>query len=171
MQVLTLLLLLSQQSWAQNPAVSAASPINPSGVVGAPAGPPLSGPELEAATRETATLLRCPVCQGLSVEASPSESAQAMRKEVMALRAAGFSHEQTIEYFEASYGDFIRLEPKKEGFAAWVWALPVLFVVAGGVLVASSVGRSASSAQKPAVDPELQQSLERVRRETSESPK
>jgi cytochrome c-type biogenesis protein CcmH len=154
-------------------AILAAEPINPESIVGAPAGPALSGQLLEEATRETASLLRCPVCQGLSVEASPSESAVAMRNEVKALRAAGFSHEQTIEYFEASYGDFIRLEPKREGFALAVWVLPVIFVAIGGFLVMGSIRAEKIKVEKISgkdLDPALQGKLEQVRRETGELP-
>lgn len=109
----------------------------PSSMVGEPEGPPLAGEALRARTHEAARLLRCVVCQGLSVADSPSETARAMRDEVEALAAAGYGTEQILFYFEASYGEFVRLEPKAEGVNLVVWGAPLAFLTAGvGVLVA-----------------------------------
>lgn len=165
MNVLILLLSLGG-AWAQSPSTGP----DPRAVVGEPAGPTLSGDALELQTKAVATLLRCPVCQGLSVEASPSESAQALRNEVKVLVAAGYDQEQILAYFEASYGDFILLDPKKEGFALWVWVLPVVFLGLGGAVVMGSMkGRPAKAAVAiPPVDPALSSYLERVRNDTKE---
>jgi len=45
---------------------------DPKWVVGDPAGPPRTGADLERETAHVASLLRCPVCQGLSVNDSPA---------------------------------------------------------------------------------------------------
>ncbi|HND34644.1 MAG TPA: cytochrome c-type biogenesis protein CcmH [Myxococcota bacterium] len=144
---------------------------DPRTVVGEPAGPVLSGDVLEAKTKEIAALIRCPVCQGSSVEASPSESARAMRDEVKALVALGYDRDQVTAYFVASYGDFILLEPKKEGFAVWVWLLPPLFLTVAGIGVALHLrGRGLPPPpppRPPPPDPELGDYLERVRKETA----
>lgn len=119
------------------PAASAeAAPVlpaaaDPQPVVGPPLGPPLSGPALDAATQRVASQIRCPVCQGLSVADSPSESAIALKQEVRRIVALGYTDEQCLLYFEASYGEFIRLEPKAEGLNLLVWAGPVALVVIG----------------------------------------
>ena len=112
---------------------------DPETVVGPPSGPPLSGDELEAKTREVASHLRCPVCQGLSVADSPSESARAMKDEARGLVAKGFDQEQILDYFESSYGEFIRLEPKAEGWNLLVWAAPGAALLVGGALVWGTV--------------------------------
>lgn len=139
-------------------------------IVGSPAGPPLSGDTLEEATRRVSSLLRCPTCQGLSVAASPSEAAVAMRGETKDLLAAGYDEEQILLYFEASYGEFIRLEPKAEGFNLAVWGAPIAFVGGGGVLVALAMRRRKVVATAPVftVPDHLAPYLEVVRRETSE---
>ncbi|PYQ47091.1 MAG: hypothetical protein DMF59_19820 [Acidobacteria bacterium] len=49
-------------------------------VLGAPHGTPLSGTALEERTHEVASLLRCPVCQGMSVADSPSTDALDTRR-------------------------------------------------------------------------------------------
>ena len=64
----------------------------PSTVVGPPRGRPFTGEALEARTEEVGGLLRCPVCQGLSVADSPASMAVAMKaqvKELLALAAGG----------------------------------------------------------------------------------
>ncbi len=114
------------------PADAPAAPaIDPSDLIGAPAGPPLAGEPLREQTHAVAKLLRCPTCQGLSVADSRAESALAMRAEVEALVAQGYDAEQVLLYFEASYGEFIRLEPKFEGVNVLVWAAPVLLLLVG----------------------------------------
>ena len=164
---------------AEVPAASRLA-IDPAELIGPPSGPPLSGEALRAQTHVVAKLLRCPVCQGLSVADSPSESALAMKAEVQDLVALGYDTEQVIAYFEASYGEFIRLEPKFEGVNVFVWAAPVLLVVLGGAWVIGSVslaGRrraakdaaaaaSASSASPTPSDPALAEYLRRVREES-----
>ena len=89
---------------------------------------------LEAATKSVASQLRCPVCQGVSIQDSPSELAQQMRTVVKEQLAAGKSSDQVKSYFISKYGEWILLEPKASGFNLLVYALPV-FLVMGGAIV------------------------------------
>ena len=79
--------------------------------MGAPTGRRSRGAALDARTQEVAALLRCPVCQGLSVADSPVHAAQNMKAQVRDLLAAGYDQDQVLAYFERSYGEFVRLEP------------------------------------------------------------
>jgi cytochrome c-type biogenesis protein CcmH len=108
----------------------------PSRVVGAPKGPKLQGAALDARAHEVAGLLRCPVCQGLSVGDSPSTMAQNMRAQVRDLLAAGYDQEQILAYFERSYGEFVRLKPPLRGVNWLVWLAPVLGLLAGVAVIA-----------------------------------
>lgn len=101
----------------------------------APAGPPLSGAALDRATEEVSSLMRCPVCQGLSVADSPSSSAVDLKGEVRRMLSLGYSEDQVIAAFERSYGEFIRLEPKAEGFNWMVWLMPMLAFAAGALMI------------------------------------
>jgi len=138
-------------------------------VLEAPAGKPLTGEELETRTNEVASLMRCPVCQGLSVADSPIDLAVAMKDEVEGLLALGYSEEQILNYFESSYGEFIRLAPKPKGFNLVVWIAPVLAILAGFTLVMLRLRRGtapvAPVAEAAGDDPELDDYLERVREE------
>ena len=77
-----------------------------------PAGQPLSGAALEQRTHEIASLLRCPVCQGMSVADSPSTVALDMKQQVREMLARGYTEQQILAYFEQSYGEFVFLKPR-----------------------------------------------------------
>jgi cytochrome c-type biogenesis protein CcmH len=91
---------------------------------------------LEARTSEVASQLRCPVCQGLSIQESPSDLSQQMRAIVRDQLRAGKTPEEVKAYFVSKYGEWILLEPKPRGFNLLVYALPALLVFGGlGVIV------------------------------------
>ena len=91
---------------------------------------------LEARTAEVASQLRCPVCQGLSIQDSPSELSQQMRAVVKDQLRAGKTPDEVKAYFISKYGEWILLEPKAHGINVLVYALPVLLIAVGlGVIV------------------------------------
>ena len=90
---------------------------------------------LEARTTAIAATLRCPVCQGESIQDSPAELAQQMRAVVRDRLRAGESPEQIKAYFVSKYGEWILLEPTMKGLNVMLWVLPVLMAVGGLVLV------------------------------------
>lgn len=114
--------------------------------LGRPAGPAISGSELDLLTEELAREMRCPVCQGLSIAASRSISALNMKMEVRQLLSEGYSADQVLDYFEQSYGEFVRLTPKATGFNLLVWILPLAGLLLGGVLIAWHRKRQAGRA-------------------------
>lgn len=121
-------------------ALPAAEPAPPAGpdpqaVVGAPRGAARSGDALEGEADRVASLLRCPVCQGLSVKDSPVGMAVNMRHQVREMVAAGYDEEQILSYFEQSYGEFVRLQPPLRGVNWLVWAGPLAALAAGGFAV------------------------------------
>jgi cytochrome c-type biogenesis protein CcmH len=103
--------------------------------VGQPKGMPVAGDQLALRTHEVGGLLRCPVCQGMSIADSPSEMAINMKGQVRELLARGYTEEQILKYFELSYGQFVLLKPKFEGITGMVWVLPVLALVFGVLVV------------------------------------
>lgn len=78
--------------------------------------------------------LRCPVCQGMPIAESPSTMAQDMMKRVRDMLVAGKNEEQIRGYFVERYGDWVVLDPPKEGYTLWVWMLPpALLLLAVGL--------------------------------------
>jgi cytochrome c-type biogenesis protein CcmH len=103
--------------------------------VGPPQAKPLAGAELDRRATEVAGLIRCPVCQGLSIADSPSEMAANMKGQVRELLARGYTQEQILAYFEQSYGQFVLLRPKFGGVNALVWLLPIAALAFGALAV------------------------------------
>ena len=104
-------------------------------------GPPQSTPIvstdtiLEAKTREVAAVLRCPVCQGLSINDSPSELSVQMKDVVRQQLKEGKTPDEVKAYFVSKYGEWILLEPKASGMNLLVYGAPVLLVIGGAVFI------------------------------------
>jgi cytochrome c-type biogenesis protein CcmH len=108
--------------------------------------PRISDSLLAVRTRELAAQLRCPVCQGLSLQDSPSELSQEMRDVVRDQLRAGRTPEEVKQYFVARYGEWILMEPAASGFNWLVYLLPVLALAGGAVAVALALRRWTSPA-------------------------
>jgi cytochrome c-type biogenesis protein CcmH len=146
-RLLALLSILGTPLAAQQPELTPIDPAQVESVVGAPQGRRLTGEALEAEALRISSVLRCPVCQGLSVADSPSPMATHMRQQVRDLVAAGFVEEQVLAYFEASYGEFVRLEPPLRGVNWLVWLAPAGGLALGlGIVVWLLRGARATSA-------------------------
>ncbi len=104
-----------------------------------------AAPRAETADERVARLsaeLRCPVCQGLSVADSPSDTAREMRDVVAQRVAEGRSDDEIRTEFRRSYGEWIFLEPPLFDVRGLVWLLPFAVIVAGAALVATRIGRA-----------------------------
>lgn len=75
--------------------------------------------------------LRCPVCQGLSVADSPSDTARAMRAQVAQRVAEGRTDDEIEAEFRRSYGDWILLSPPLVSPSGLVWLAPLAAVALG----------------------------------------
>jgi cytochrome c-type biogenesis protein CcmH len=91
--------------------------------------------QLERDVRAVSSQLRCVVCQGLSLQDSPSELAQEMRGIVREQLAAGRSQQEVKDYFVSKYGEWVLMEPKRQGFNLAVYVLPVVMLVGGAGFV------------------------------------
>ncbi len=116
------------------------------------AGPAAAAPVSEEAVTRVASQLRCVVCQNLSVADSPSEMARQMRELIRERLAQGESEEQVLKYFEARYGEWIRLSP--QGWFVWVLPFAGLFAGLGVVLLVTlRWSRRAREAGEEALSP------------------
>lgn len=138
---------------AHRPDSLAAVEEDPQAVVGPPQGEPLSGSALDARTEEVGALLRCPVCQGLSVTDSPSSMALKMKAQIKEMLAAGYGQTQILAYFESSYGEFVRLEPPLRGVNWLVWLAPLVALVGGAAVVTWALRRMRPRAKTEAPEP------------------
>jgi cytochrome c-type biogenesis protein CcmH len=90
---------------------------------------------LDASVRAVASELRCPVCQGESIEDSPAGLAQEMRAIVREQLAAGKTPDEVKAYFAGKYGEWILLQPRASGWNLIVYVLPVAALLAGIAVV------------------------------------
>ena len=95
--------------------------------------------DLEARTTAVASTLRCPVCQGESIQDSPSQLAQDMRALVREQLRSGRTPEEVRAYFVGRYGEWILLEPRMTGLNVLLYVFPVALVLGGLALVAMLV--------------------------------
>jgi len=107
---------------------------------------------LEARTSAVASQLRCPVCQGLSIQDSPSDLAQSMRSLVRDQLASGRTPDQVKAYFVSKYGEWILLEPKPSGFNLLAYAVPLVVVLGGGAAIVLAVRRWTTSPEPSSAD-------------------
>jgi cytochrome c-type biogenesis protein CcmH len=112
------------------------------------------------------TELRCPVCQGLSVKDSTSETARQMRDLVAQRVREGKSNADIEAEFRAAYGDWIFLSPPVASWSGLVWLVPIAALGAGLVLVSGRLrgGAGAPPAEEPSVT-QVASLRERVARE------
>lgn len=96
---------------------------------------------LEARTSAVAATLRCPVCQGESIQESPSALAQQMRAVVRDRLRAGQTPDEVRAYFVSRYGEWILLEPTMKGLNVLLYVLPIVLIGGGLVLVVFLVRR------------------------------
>ena len=109
--------------------------------------------------------LRCPVCQGLSVKDSGSETARQMRDLVAQRVQQGRTDAEIEAEFRGAYGDWILLSPPRRGFSLLVWIFPFVAVVVGLGIVALVLRRwtrRRPPAPQTPIDPDMS---ERIRRE------
>ena len=125
----------------------------------APLFQPPGAEEVETRTYDLGKILRCPVCQGLSVADSQSDAAVAMKNRIKELVAMGYSDDQIIDYFIGRYGEFVLLQPKSEHW--FVWWMPLIGLGAGIGVVALRWGAGAKGEEsKPAETAESTPSTE-----------
>lgn len=98
----------------------------------------MSDSALQVQTRALASVLRCPVCQGESIQDSPSELSAQMRDLVRDQLRAGKTPDEVKQYFVDRYGEWILLEPKPQGANLLLYVFP-LVAIAGGLFFVSRV--------------------------------
>jgi len=114
---------------------------------------------LDRRVAEIARVLRCPVCQGLSINDSPSQLSLEMKQVVREQLQAGKSPDEIKAYFVSKYGEWILLEPKPRGMNLFVYLAPFILLVGGGALIVVMVRKwtrgSTGSIPEPEPDTDL----------------
>jgi cytochrome c-type biogenesis protein CcmH len=91
---------------------------------------------LEARAREISRQIRCPVCQGESIDDSSAPISRDLRVIIRERLMAGDSDEAVIDYVVDRYGEFVLFNPRATGSGLVLWlAGPAMLIV--GVAVAA----------------------------------
>ncbi len=89
----------------------------------------------EARFHALAAQLRCVQCQNQSLADSNAQIAQDLRREVLELMQQGHDDTQIKQFLVARYGDFVLYQPPLQPGTWLLWGGPLLFLLAGGVVV------------------------------------
>ena len=79
--------------------------------------------------------LRCLICQGQSIYDSDSQFAISLKILVKKKLNEGLSEKEIYEYFENKYGEWILYDPKFNKNTYFLWLLPILMFLLGGVIL------------------------------------
>ena len=94
----------------------------------------LDDPVLEARARALSTGLRCVVCRNESIDESNADLARDMRIILRERLVAGDSDAQAVQYLVDRYGEYVLLNPQRDGVNLILWvSAPVLLLLGLGV--------------------------------------
>jgi len=126
--------------------------------------------EIDQKVREIAKTLRCTVCQTENIWESGAPLAQQMRAAVRERVMQGQSTEEIRAYFHSRYGDYIMMEPPKQGINWLIWLAPFLLLFGGGALLWREIKGWVMKPPAPQTPPTLDEtSRRRIERELHEN--
>ena len=91
---------------------------------------------------DLAIRLKCPVCESESIADSPSQVARDSDDLIAERVAEGWTDAEIVDFFVATYGDAVLLDPPARGATVILWIAPIAALAIGGVILS---GRLAGS--------------------------
>jgi len=86
--------------------------------------------------------LKCPVCASETIADSPSDLARDLKDLIAEQVADGWTDREVVDFFIATYGEEVLLDPPASGRTALLWVAPLAVLVAGlAVILARRRGR------------------------------
>lgn len=125
----------------------------------------LKDPVLEARARAITETLRCPVCQGESIDDSSAPISRDLRLAVRERLVLGDSDEQVIDYVTARYGEFVLFNPRMTGSGLALWLAGPFMLILGAMIAFAMTRARARAAEPAAINPDEQAELDRILRE------
>ncbi|MBL9048165.1 MAG: cytochrome c-type biogenesis protein CcmH [Tabrizicola sp.] len=99
----------------------------------------LDDPVLEARAREISRDIRCPVCQGETIDDSNAPISRDLRLIIRERLVAGDSDAAVVDFIVARFGEGVLFKPRAEGVNLILWlAGPALLLAGIAVAVAAS---------------------------------
>jgi len=94
-----------------------------------------SPPSAADRVQHLASILKCPVCTSESIASSPSGIAREALVLIEERVDEGWTDEEIIDFFVATYGEEMLLDPPPGGRTVALWVLPILAAAAGIALI------------------------------------
>jgi cytochrome c-type biogenesis protein CcmH len=105
----------------------------------------LADPALEARARAISHNLRCPVCQGETIDDSNAPISRDLRIVVRERLTAGDTDAQVVDFIVARYGEFVLFNPKPEGANLILWLAGPGLLLTGFVVAILYIRRRATT--------------------------
>ena len=83
--------------------------------------------------------LRCLICQGQSVYDSQSDFALSMKKLIRIKIKEGNTEDEIYNLLKEKYGEWIVYEPEVNKNTIFLWGLPLILFIFGGLLIIRKV--------------------------------
>ena len=85
--------------------------------------------------------LRCLICQGQTIHESNSDFAESMKKYIKGELENGKTNDEVFSSLIEKYGQWIVYDPGISRNTLLLWALPLLFFLIGGAIIAKKIFR------------------------------
>jgi cytochrome c-type biogenesis protein CcmH len=110
----------------------------------------LPDPALESRARAISQDLRCPVCQGETIDESNAPISRDLRLAVRERLLSGDSDTEVVDYIVRHFGEFVLFRPRASGSNLILWlAGPLLLLVALAGALVYLRGRARASESAP----------------------
>jgi cytochrome c-type biogenesis protein CcmH len=101
----------------------------------------LADPALEARAREISRDIRCPVCQGETIDDSNAPISRDLRLIIRERLVAGDSDAEVVDYIVDRYGEGVLFNPRAEGANLILWLAGPALLLAGIALAVAAQRR------------------------------
>lgn len=88
--------------------------------------------------------LRCVQCENNSLADSDASIAADVRRQIREMLSAGKSDQEIKGYLVSRYSEFILFRPTYAWRNAWLWSLPVVLLLLGGVIAVRVIKQRAT---------------------------
>ena len=92
-------------------------------------------PSVQDRVESLAGRLKCPVCASETIADSPSDLARDLKDLIAEQVASGWTDREVIDFFIATYGEEVLLDPPASGRTALLWIAPLAVLAAGLALI------------------------------------
>jgi cytochrome c-type biogenesis protein CcmH/NrfF len=97
--------------------------------------------QAEGLSHKVSQSILSPFCPGRALSDCPSSSAMELRRKITDMALNGKSEEEIVSGLYAMYGEEIRAAPKKQGFGLLAWVMPLVFLIAGLIILTTWLSR------------------------------